>query len=80
MSMALLDRKCRTPAGFPRQFAGLTGKMVARQECYFSEKLSDCFVSGTIPLYWGCVRLGDYFDMGEQPVPGQQQLPPEPNA
>jgi hypothetical protein len=28
---------------------------------YFSEKLLDCFKTGTIPIYWGCPNLGDYF-------------------
>lgn len=29
---------------------------------YFSEKLIDCLVTGTIPIYCGCTNLGDYFD------------------
>lgn len=30
---------------------------------YFTEKLIDCFVSKTIPIYYGCPNIGDYFDI-----------------
>lgn len=30
---------------------------------YFSEKLIDCFVTKTIPIYWGCPNIGDYFNI-----------------
>ena len=29
---------------------------------YFTEKLLDCFLSGTIPVYWGTPSVGKYFD------------------
>jgi hypothetical protein len=29
---------------------------------YFSEKVMDCFATGTIPIYWGCPSIGDFFD------------------
>ena len=29
---------------------------------YFSEKLIDCFLAKTIPLYWGCYNISDFFD------------------
>jgi len=29
---------------------------------YFTEKLIDCFVTGTVPIYWGCPNVGDFFD------------------
>ena len=29
---------------------------------YFSEKILDCFMSKTVPIYIGCPNLGDYFD------------------
>lgn len=29
---------------------------------YFTEKLIDCFVTGTIPIYWGCPSIGDFFN------------------
>jgi Glycosyltransferase family 10 (fucosyltransferase) C-term len=28
---------------------------------YFSEKLTDCLIAGTYPLYYGCPNLGSYF-------------------
>lgn len=28
---------------------------------YWSEKLADCFLTGTMPIYVGCTNLGDYF-------------------
>lgn len=30
---------------------------------YFSEKLIDCLSQGTVPIYWGCPDLGEYFNM-----------------
>jgi hypothetical protein len=29
---------------------------------YFTEKILDCFVTGTVPVYWGCPNIGDYFN------------------
>lgn len=29
---------------------------------YFSEKLLDAFISGTVPIYWGATNIRDYFD------------------
>jgi hypothetical protein len=29
---------------------------------YFTEKIIDCFLSGTIPIYWGTKNIGNYFD------------------
>jgi hypothetical protein len=34
-----------------------------KKNYYFSEKLIDCFVTGTIPIYWGCPSIGDFFDL-----------------
>lgn len=33
-----------------------------QKDYYFSEKLIDCFITGTIPIYWGCPSIGDFFD------------------
>lgn len=33
-----------------------------RQDYYFSEKLLDCFSTGTVPLYWGCPSIGEFFN------------------
>lgn len=29
---------------------------------YFSEKILDCFLMKTIPIYWGCSNIKDHFD------------------
>lgn len=29
---------------------------------YFTEKLIDCLMVGTIPIYWGCPNISNYFD------------------
>ena len=34
-----------------------------REDYYFTEKLIDCFATGTIPIYWGCPSIGRFFDM-----------------
>ena len=31
-------------------------------EHYFTEKILDCFISGTVPIYWGSSSIGDFFD------------------
>lgn len=33
-----------------------------REKNYFTEKLIDCFATGTIPIYWGCPNIGDFFN------------------
>ena len=33
-----------------------------RQNFYFSEKIIDCFVTGTVPIYWGCPSIALFFD------------------
>lgn len=30
---------------------------------WFTEKLIDCFATGTIPIYWGMNSIGDFFDI-----------------
>jgi hypothetical protein len=29
---------------------------------YYTEKLTDCFATGTIPIYWGAPDIGDFFN------------------
>ena len=29
---------------------------------YFTEKILDCFISKTVPVYCGCVNIGDFFN------------------
>ncbi|WP_025006683.1 glycosyltransferase family 10 domain-containing protein [Marinilabilia salmonicolor] len=31
---------------------------------YWTEKISDCFLSGTFPIYYGCPNISDYFPEG----------------
>jgi hypothetical protein len=33
-----------------------------KSDLFFSEKLIDCLVSGTIPIYWGANKIGDFFN------------------
>jgi|TARA_B100000035_G_scaffold265092_1_gene237333 hypothetical protein len=35
----------------------------SQQQNYFTEKVIDCFASKTVPIYFGCPNLGDWFDM-----------------
>lgn len=30
---------------------------------FFTEKILDCFLMRTIPIYWGCSNIGDYFNI-----------------
>jgi len=32
-------------------------------ETYFTEKILDCFATGTIPVYWGAPDIGEHFNM-----------------
>lgn len=34
-----------------------------RYPTYYTEKLTDCFMVGTIPVYWGAPDIGDIFDI-----------------
>jgi len=33
-----------------------------REDYYFTEKLIDCFLTGTVPIYWGCPSIGNFFN------------------
>jgi glycosyltransferase involved in cell wall biosynthesis len=35
---------------------------LACDDNYFTEKITDCFLTGTIPIYHGCVNIGEFFD------------------
>lgn len=35
----------------------------SRQDNYFTEKLLDCFLCKTVPIYWGCPNIGDFFSL-----------------
>jgi len=32
------------------------------QKNYFTEKILDCFATKTVPVYWGCPNISEYFD------------------
>jgi hypothetical protein len=34
----------------------------AKHDNYFNDNLTDCFRTGTIPIFWGCNNVGDYFN------------------
>lgn len=34
-----------------------------KRDYWFTEKLIDCFATGTIPIYWGCPSIADFFDV-----------------
>ena len=34
----------------------------AQRPNYFADKIYDCFVCGTVPIYWGAPNVKDYFD------------------
>jgi len=34
----------------------------SKQKNFFTEKLIDCFVTKTIPIYWGCENIENFFD------------------
>ena len=34
-----------------------------QEESYFTEKLVDCLLCKTIPIYWGAPNIGEYFDV-----------------
>ena len=33
-----------------------------KYDTYFTEKILDCFATGTIPIYWGTDKITDYFN------------------
>jgi glycosyltransferase involved in cell wall biosynthesis len=35
---------------------------VSCDDNYFSEKIVDCFLTGTIPIYHGCIHISEFFD------------------
>ncbi len=35
----------------------------ARRQNWFTEKIMDAFQTKTVPIYWGCPNIGDWFDI-----------------
>jgi hypothetical protein len=47
----------------------------AKHENYFTEKVIDAFATKTIPIYWGCPNIGDFFNPdGVLKFDNEQQL------
>lgn len=40
---------------------------------YFSEKIIDCLVTKTIPIYWGCPNIENYFDIRGMYLVGDEE-------
>lgn len=34
-----------------------------KKDYYFTEKLIDCFMTGTVPIYWGCPSIQKFFNI-----------------
>jgi len=34
-----------------------------KEDYYFTEKLIDCFLTGTVPIYYGCPSIGNFFNI-----------------
>ncbi len=34
----------------------------SKKDYYFTEKLMDAFMTGTVPIYWGCPSIGEFFN------------------
>ncbi len=34
----------------------------SKEDYMFTEKLIDCFLTGTIPIYYGCPSIGNFFN------------------
>jgi len=35
----------------------------SRQKNYFTEKIVDALITKTVPIYWGCPNIGDFFNL-----------------
>ncbi len=35
----------------------------SKKDYYFTEKLIDCLITGTIPIYWGCPSISNFFNI-----------------
>ena len=71
----LMEKECRKFDAFGVGIREILGKIEALRnyrfsisiengECknYFTEKILDCFLTGTIPIYHGCPNIGNFFD------------------
>ena len=51
---------CKRPLLYPFQYSIVMEN--GRRTNWITEKLIDCLVSRTIPIYWGAPNVGEYFD------------------
>lgn len=61
----LRDRYNKETGNLLRAFGDYRYSVVVenmQHDRYFTEKIINCFVTGTIPIYWGARRIGDFFD------------------
>lgn len=54
-----LHPKFKDDALFPYKFSIAIEN--SSQENYFTEKINDCFLTWSIPIYWGCPNISEYF-------------------
>lgn len=56
------------PLAWDQKIVGLKDYMYSvacenvKEDYYFTEKLLDCFLTGTIPIYYGCPSIGNFFN------------------
>jgi len=54
-----IDRKYKDEALLPYEYS--IAMENSSQNNYFTEKINDCFLSWTMPIYWGCPNIQNYF-------------------
>lgn len=59
-----VDYSPQTKETVNRPYAFSIVTETCRQDNLFTEWLLDCFALGTIPVFWGCPNVGDFFDAG----------------
>lgn len=58
-----VGRPLKNKADALRDYAFHVAIENTRQDYYFSEKLIDCFLTGAIPVYWGCPSISKFFNV-----------------
>ena len=54
--------------GIPEKIVGHKDYMFSviiencKRDYWFTEKLIDCLITGSVPIYWGCPSIGDFFN------------------
>ena len=57
-----VDNPIRLKSDGCKDFMFMIATENMKEKNYFSEKILDCFITGTIPIYWGAPNIGDFFD------------------